>query len=292
MASGATAVNKDFLDSAIAVLGRTYNNPEESKVEQAVDLLRKSITCKKESNVIRADHVIEESGIFIPYGVPWIDTWLRGGLRLQELMLIGATPHGGKTHLLVWCGIQFILEGHKVLYVVGEDLLSDVKSYFAKGIANREALQNLWFADVQDVTFGVPQVEEAYEKLKDEGIQILIIDHVDLMRGAPGKADWEAISDVMVGLKMLAKRLNIIIITASQLNYQQEGVRGNARFYRAKVGKSANADVIILVDDVLPSGEYLVSLTKARGRRRVSNDQRQKSLMVDWEAMVIEDLGG
>lgn len=285
-------VNQEHLENAITTLGRTYNNPCTKDVEKAIDFLRKSLTNKKETTLVRADQVIDESGIFLPFGVPWIDTWLRGGLRLQELMLIGAIPHAGKTHTLVWCGIQFLLEGRKVLNVVGEDLLSDVKSYYQKGITDPEALKNLWFADVQDVTFTVDQIEAAIQKLMAEGNkpEVVIIDHVDLMKGTSGKADWEQVTDVMVALKMLAKRLNVIIITASQLNYDKE-LKGNARFYRAKVGKAANADVIIMIDDVIAeTNEYVISLTKARGRKRIKSEERTKSLQVDWDEMDIQEL--
>lgn len=285
-------VNQEQLEKAISTLGKTYNNPCTKDVEQAIDFLKKSIIGRKETAIIRADQVLDESGIFIPFGVPWIDTWLRGGLRLQELMLIGAIPHAGKTHTLVWCGIQFLLEGRKVLNVVGEDLLSDVKSYYLKGVTDAEAIKNLWFADVQDVTFTVDQVDAAIQKLTDGGNKpdVVIIDHVDLMKGTSGKADWEQVTDVMIALKMLAKRLDVIIITASQLNYDKE-LRGNARFYRAKVGKAANADVILMIDDVLPeTNEYIVSLTKARGRRRVKSEDKTKSLLVDWDTMDMQEI--
>lgn len=287
-----TPINKEHLDNAIAVLGKTYNNPTSEGISRAVDFLRKSLAEKKECGVIRADKVMpEESKIFIPFGVPWIDSWLRGGIRPGEVVLIGAIPHAGKTHTLVWCGSQFLLEGHRVLNVIGEDLLSDVKAYYQKAVLDPEAFQNLWFADVQDVNFTCAQIEEIFEKLKEEGNtpEIIIVDHVDLMKGTSGKADWEQVTDVMVSLKMLAKRLGVIIITASQLNYDKE-LKGNARFYRAKVGKAANADVIIMIDDVIEPNEYIMSLTKARGRKRIPSEQRTKSLLVDWDTMSIEEL--
>lgn len=286
-----TEINKTILDDAIAILGKTYNSPKTTHIEHVISLLRESIHSHKTDLVAtRADKITEVCGVFIPTGVPWIDTWLRGGLRPGELLLIGATPHAGKTHTLVWFGIQYLLEGHKVLSVIGEDLLSDVKAAYQKGIADPEALQNLWLADMQDVKFGVPEIEALYDRLVAEGNKpdIVIVDHVDLMKGVSGKQDWEVVSEVMVALKMFAKRTGCIIITASQANYGKE-LKGNERFYRAKVGKAANADVIIMIDDVVDN-EYIVSLTKARGRKRVRNDEKTKTLDVDWDTMTIEEL--
>ena len=286
-------VNKQALDDAIATLGKTYNNPKAYQVEQAIDFLRKSLQGKKEIEVVRADQVIKaDDGGFVPFGVPWVDFWLRGGLRKQELMLIGAIPHAGKTHILGWFGIQYLLEGHKVLYIIGEDLMSDVKDTFDKGVLDKSALENLWLANVQDVSFSMKHIEAIYEKLEKEGNapEIVITDHVDLMKGSSSKVDWEQATDSMVGLKMFAKRTNTINITASQLTYDETS-KGNARFYRAKVGKAANADVILMIDDVI-GNEYSVSLTKARGRKKIREDERKKTLLVSWDNMSIEDISG
>ncbi len=286
-------INKEYLDDAITILGKAYNSPKQHHIESAIQALRKSTQAEGGSSVVRADEVSSESSSeFVTLGVPWADDWLRGGLRRQELVLVGAIPHAGKTHLLSWFGIQLLLEGHKVLYVVGEDLIADVKAYFEKGIVDTEAFKNLWFANMQDVTFGVPQVEQGYEFLKQSGNDVIatIVDHVDLMKGSSGKQDWEQVTDVLVGLKMFAKRTDTIVITASQLTYDKDS-KGNARFYRAKVGKAANADIILMVDDVVEN-EYLMSLTKARGRKKLSSEQRQKSLLVNWDTMDIGDMTG
>ena len=288
-------INKELLDNAISILGKTYNSPTSKSIEHAIEYLRKSMHEKKEVQVIRADKIVggAAGASFLPFGVPWIDTWLRGGLRLQELMLIGAIPHAGKTHTLAWCGLQYLLQGHKVLDIIGEDLLEDVKDTYDKGLPKeaKEALQNLWLANVQDVSFGVKQVEDIYELLSAEGNAptVVIIDHADLLTSTADKPDWEKASEAMVGLKMFAKRTNTIVITASQLNYDNKEAKGNARFYRAKVGKAANADVIMIIDDVI-GDEYLISLTKARGRKKITMEEKQKTLRVSWDAMTIEDI--
>jgi hypothetical protein len=143
----------------------------------------------------------------------------------------------------------------------------------------------------QDVRFGTREVEEAIERMRSAGNMpdVVIIDHVDLMKGTNSqKSDWEAVSDIMVELKMLAKRLNIIIITASQANFSKE-IKGMERFYRSKVGKAANSDIIFMIDDVIDK-EYFITLSKARGRKRIPTEERQKVLLVDWETMSMKDI--
>lgn len=284
-------VNKEVLTEAITLLGKAYNQPKPKHLEAAITLLRKALRERKAMQAIRADVVQEESHNFQRLGIPWLDTWLRGGLRTKELVLIGATPHAGKTHTLAWFGIQLLLEGLTVLSIIGEDLLGDIKACYVSGLNGSEALTNLYLADMQDVRFGVREMEELYDKMKEDGNtpDVIIIDHVDLMKGSSGsKNDWEAVTDVMVELKMFAKRTNSIVITASQINFSKD-TQGMERFYRAKVGKAGNADVIFMIDDVVDN-EYFVSLTKARGRKRIPADERQKVLLTDWDRMLIEDI--
>jgi DnaB-like helicase C terminal domain len=286
-------VNTSKLSDAILLLGKAFNNPSSKHVEQAIDLLQQSMREHKPLVAVPSSEVEEASANFIPMGVPWLDDWLAGGIRRQEVVLWGATPHAGKTHLLSWAGAQFLLEGRKVLHCNGEDILSDVRQNYILATNNHaEALSNLWFADMQEGRFGIREIEQLWIGLKTEGneIDVIVIDHVDIMKNTAGKPDWEVVSDTMADLKLLAKRLDIIIMTATQLNPPSAGEtsRGFARLYRAKVGKAANADIIIFVDDVT-GNDYTLSREKARGRRKCGD--KQKTVSCDWDTMQITDCG-
>jgi hypothetical protein len=292
-----SSVDKGLLNEAILLLGKTYNQPKGQHVESAISLLQKSLHgASKPLTAIKAREVPDAATDFIESGVDWFDSWFSGGGRFGELLLYGATPHGGKTHLLVWTGSQFLLEGYRVLSIIGEDLLADVREYYALGTGGcDEALDNLWLADMQDMRFGVAEVETVYESLKTEGVppDIIVIDHVDLMKTVGGKADWEGVSDVMADLKIFAKRTNTFVVTASQANFGKD-IKGMERFYRAKVGKAGNADLIVMVNDTidLDDGvmEYEVERLKARGRKRIYGVTKQKTLLCNWGKMSIKDI--
>lgn len=297
MADETPDVNKESVNNALLYLGKNLGNLKPGVIEKAIEMLRgssKSSVLHHTVKAVRGNAVDKGSLLpFISFGVPWMDEWTRGGARRKELILVGATPHAGKTHTLVWFGLQFLFEGMKVLDVIGEDLIQDVQAAYESGLAPEKAtaaLENLWLADVQDVKFGVAEIETIYNDLKAEGNapDVIIVDHVDLMRSdISGRADWEAVSEVMLELKMFAKRTNTIVITASQANYGKD-LKGNERFYRAKVGKAANADMIFMIDEVIDR-DYFITLTKARGRSRIPESDRQKVLDVDWSTMKIRD---
>ena len=291
-------IDKETLSSAIVLLGKTFNQPQSKHIETVISLLQKSLHGPKQPlTAIRASDVVLESADFLKSGVDWFDDWFGGGVRRGELLLYGATPHAGKTHLLDWTGAQFLIEGWKELVVIGEDLISDVKEYFEITLESAhadDAIENLWLADMQDRRFGVIEVETVFDALKSEGNQpdVIVVDHVDLMKCSSTKADWEGVTEVMADLKMLAKRTNTVIITASQANFSRD-TKGMEKFYRAKVGKAANADLIIMVNDVIENGqdaEYEVERLKARGRKRMPDDQKKKTLLCNWSDMNVQDL--
>lgn len=282
-------INKDKIAEAIMLLGKNFNNPNIKAIEKSIDLLKKSLSGSAIPVTTHYNDVPEFRDNFITVGPQWYQEWHGGGLRPQELKLIGATPHGGKTHFLVWDAAQYILADYRVLHVNGEDLLADIKYYYSLAVGDLKLLEeNLIFADMQDKRFGILELEATYQIAIQQGFEpeIIVVDHVDLMKGEHGKADWEAVSEVMAELKLLAKRTNTIIITATQQNFPNPDQRGMARFYRAKVGKAAEPDLIFMVDMVVDN-QYTISRVKARGRRRMV--ESTKVLLCDWDTMQIEE---
>jgi len=134
-------------------------------------------------------------------------------------------------------------------------------------------------------------VEQIIEQLAKEGNKpdIVVLDHVDIMGSSLfSRADWEDATGVVREVKVMAGRQDVMVFAASQLHEKSRERKGMARFYRAKIGKSSNADIILMVDDVA-GNEYRMSRQKAKGRD-LSSDSSEKTLDVDWSRMTVEDI--
>ena len=286
-------IDKEQVNKAILFLGQCYTDPQQEDIDKAISLLRKAGVERKELKIIKATDVESVQQTFIPIGVPWFDQWLRGGIRKKELLLFGATPHGGKTHLLSWFGSQALLQGFTVANFVGEDILSDVKENYVRGVSVAPAcLENLWMIDVQDSRFGVNEVESVFNKMKEEGHtpDILVIDHVDLMKSNQTRTSqsWEMVEELMSELKMLAKRTDTFIASASQAGYNREA-RGMERFYKSKTGKAGWSDLVIMIEDQ-QEDMFDLALLKARGRSKITDAERRKTVQYNWDTMIMTDL--
>jgi replicative DNA helicase len=183
-----------------------------------------------------------------------------------------------------------LLEGANVLHIVGEDLIADIQGmYVAVTGAGNAALQNLWFLDMLDATFGIREVEAGIEASKkaDKIPDIVVLDNLDLMHLSSYKPDVQGITEMCRELKLLAKRQDVIMITSSLSNFSREN-RGLARLYGAKVGKSANMDVVIMIDDVKFS-EYDMTLAKRRGKK-TSEENAHKVIECNWDNMTTSEV--
>jgi hypothetical protein len=280
-----TTLDREKINEAILLLTQAYSNPSPKKIEKAISILNQSVLMKREIELVRGDQVkaVEDSE-FYSLGIPWFDEWT-GGVRKKEVVLIAGVPFAGKSHMLSLCGGNGLLEGAGVLHVIGEDLIGDIQSmYFSITGPKNPVLKNLWFLDMLDSTFGIREIEIGVEKMKAAGQvpDIIVVDNLDLLHTSSYKPDWEGVTELCRDLKLFAKRQNSIVITSSLSNFSRDQ-RGMARLSRAKVGKSANMDVLIMIDDVIGS-EYDMSLVKRRGKN-ITEETKRKLIDCNWNTM-------
>ncbi len=261
-----TALNDVAVD-----LQKAFNTGEIKYIEKIIDALS---NLRPAGNVAvqRADQVVLPSygDQFLKTGIPWLDEYLGGGLRRQELVIIGGAPHQGKTHILSFLAAAYLKSNKnlKVLHFNGEDLLGDIMDIYSNALTDEEQLSRLFLADVIESKFDIPTVERA---VANNHVDIVVIDHLDIMHaGAESGTDWLAVSEIARGLRFIAKKHNILMLVGSQLNFMDESQenpqRGMIRFFRAKVGKASHADVILLMGKTSGDGIEM-ELAKARGRR-------------------------
>lgn len=283
--------DKKKLSDSIQLLSTAFNKGEHDPIIKAVDILQSIAHTESKIVTVRADKVSKEDAVYLSTGTVWLDDWLSGGIRKPELVLFGAPPFGGKTHLQVWFVGNLLLTYPKAqaAHFIGEDIITDVRNMY-KRILPASALKRVWFVDMVDYRFSVHEVEAGVNKLRKEGVEIDIVvaDHVDIM--TPGHYSFSeqgGLTSIVRDLRVMTKRLDVVGVTASQ-SYPKSGERkGLARLFGAKIGKAGNADVVIIAEPAF-GRTIKLSLDKARGRAIPADATKQ--VVVDWSNMRVDEV--
>lgn len=106
-----------------------------------------------------------------PTDISELDRVLGGGLVPGSAVLIGGEPGVGKSTLLLQCADRYAQMGHRVLYVTGEESISQIAMRAARLDVTHESL--LVYAET-DLTAILEQVEETKP-------QVLIVDSIQTM---------------------------------------------------------------------------------------------------------------
>lgn len=279
------------LNDVSLALQQAFNTKEKKYVDKAIELLKLSTRSGVGSlRAVRADQVKIPQQVFISSGVQVLDDMLGGGGRKQELIFLAGIPSAGKSHLLAWIAAQYIIEGMKVCHFNGEDLISDVIGMY-KAMLKKKELEHLFVADVVDQAFTPNAIEAVLEQMQEDKIlpDVVVVDYMDIVKGNGGgsKQDWTVVSETTEMLRWIAKRFNVILFTASQMNYAgPNSGKGLARLHRAKVGKTAHADVILVIEDV-DENTYFINVAKHKGRKMRNEDF---TVYFDKDSMVLESV--
>lgn len=286
-------VNLELVTEAGTVLQKAYNKSDSRSIMKAISLLKSSLSQKSVSRLQRADRIkIQPNASFVDSGLKWFDNLLKkrpkdkkGGVRRQELVLIGGVPYSGKTHILTYFGAHYAKTGKTVFHFGGEDLIDDILENYSK-ILTKKQLQKIFIDDVMEYHFTVDYIDKAISEAVEEGIKpdIIIVDYVDVLIPSGGKQDWLAVSDIVRELRYIGKRQDAITITASQMGYGNEGGSGASRLYRGKVGKMMDPDVVFLIEG-MDGHFYDILMAKARGRKI---KEKELTWYVDLDRMIVE----
>ena len=175
---------------------------------------------------------------------------LMGGLRKADLILIGARPGEGKTSLALNIAEAAGHAGKRVLFfslemprrqIAARLLFSqarvDSRQLSRPGLLNerdRRLIQNTLPAVarmpiyVDDSNVNPVELRSKARKLsREDGLDLLVIDYLQLMRGAdPGSRRFEnrnlEIAEISRSLKLLAKELDVPVLALSQLSRAPE----------------------------------------------------------------------
>jgi len=274
-------VDKGKLSDGAKHIQQAWTSGSEADVRRAIATLEQAIGEDSTHAAIPIYRVNElpPEGLkkpFLSTGLDWYDEILGGGLRQEELMIIGGVPHQGKTHFMVFTASCYLNQGATILHFNGEDLVGDVLEIYEKASTLDQRPENLYVADVQDQSFSIASIDATIGELaKTAPPDFVVVDYLDLITGSGHEADWLDVSYTTKALRGLAKKYQTTVITGTQLNYppdaqgrQRSSFRRSAmtRLYRSRVGKSSHADVMLLLVENHDT-YYQLELGKGKGRR-------------------------
>lgn len=178
----------------------------------------------------------------IPTGLSGLDAMLNGGLRRGALITFGARPGMGKSAWAETVACNIADTGHSVLFLsmempeaeVTERAIAMWGSVSASRLADasksmrtedwplvtaaaQKAAEAKFFIDDQPGLSLMDVVAKARAVKRKEGLDVLVIDYLQLMVGTEEKR-YLQIEAITKGLKMLAKTLNIAVIALSQFS--------------------------------------------------------------------------
>lgn len=212
------------------------------------------------------DHEIELIGN--PSGLVKLDR-MTGGFKDGEFILIAARPSIGKSAL----GLQIAINSAELKYPIGlfscemsGESIAQRSISGASGKTNIELLrgdcvvedllkdtENLVNLPIYiDDTSGLTIIElrsKARKLIMKYGVKLIIVDYIQIMRGE-GRSREEEVSKISMGLKSIAKDLNIPVIGLSQLNRKCEE-RASKRPQLSDLRESGtleqDADIVIML---------------------------------------------
>lgn len=174
---------------------------------------------------------------------------ITAGLQPGELIVLASRPSMGKTALAINIASHVALQEKKPVCMFSMDLDGSKMAARIVGSVGKLHPSYLRSGKLNDADW--PRLDEAMEKLRDSELLIdetpgltveelrdmarrqarksgrmglIIVDHLQLMRGTSSGADngGSELREICLGLKMLAKELNCPVIALSQLNRSVE----------------------------------------------------------------------
>lgn len=220
---------------------------------------------------IMAQRIDSDKTNVISTGLIDLDKFLVGGFRGGNLIVLAARPSMGKTALAMHMAIHAAKNKNSVLFLsmemVASELMDRVIAADAQiglaGLILGELKENEWDSlaaataklkntplyvlDKSGLSFyRVASVARKFKRTR--GLKMLVVDYLQLMQGDDDENRNAQIQKITMGLKILAKDLDIPIILLSQLNRKAtESRRPQMSHLRDSGAIEQDADVVLFV---------------------------------------------
>jgi len=256
--------------NSISTVLESFNDVQDDFETDLHDEVLKAIERVKN----RASGSLQDFGV--PTGIEELDKIIR--LQNGELIIIGARPGGGKSVLLNQIRLNSILSGGLKTGFISLEMSSDqmtdrtvanisgvpLNSIQGKSPITDEDLQiiglkpRLFKPKENPVCYRPDMTIQTIRQIsrrwkRQAGIEILFIDYSQLIEAPKGgrySNRVEVVSEISRGLKLMAKELQIPVVTASQLNRASEDSdKPSLRHLRESGSIEQDADIVLLLHE-------------------------------------------
>ncbi len=210
--------------------------------ELSAETDEKTVKAYIRENLDEIESLLDSDGLpGISTGIPRLDE-ITGGFRGSDLTVIAARPSVGKTALMVNIAQHAAMSGHSVGIVSAEQpgkqiiqrMLSITGKLRAASLRNPKSLDDSDWAKLSAAAKRLAELRIAINDkpspsiaevtawaTKQAGMEILFVDYLQRLRGS-NRADSriEQLGEIAMGLKELARTLDIPVIALAQINRQ------------------------------------------------------------------------
>lgn len=185
-----------------------------------------------------------------------------GGWHKQDLVILGARPSMGKTALMVNLALNAASQGHAVGMISGEQSAMQIgqRSIAVDGSVVAERMRNGGFEDsdwpkltasmarlvgrkIRIFDKSAPTLDEigriARKWKHEDGIEVLFVDYLQRIKVPKAESRTDEVASVAIGLKTLARDLDIPIVALAQVKAEVDKRSGDKR---PGLGDIANSD--------------------------------------------------
>ena len=312
------ALESAILKSADYIEKGEYG-PVEEMIKQAVQIgLQKDLGTDYFADPRSRLEAIKDKNGQVSTGWPSLDKKLFGGFNRGELNIFAGGSGSGKSLFMANLGVNWCLAGMNVLYLtfeLSENLVSMRLDSMTAGIPSRDIFKTIDDVEMKVRMIGkksgafqvkyMPTGKNAndlrayikeYEIKTGKKLDVVLVDYLDLMHPNAVKISAENlfVKDKYVSeeLRNLAMELNVVFVTASQLNRSSvEEIEFDHSHISGGISKINTADNLIGIFTsraMRERGRYQIQLMKTRSSSGVGT---KIDLEFDVDTLRITDLG-
>ncbi len=231
----------------------------------------------------------------VPTGIPTLDRTLNG-LQKSDLIILAARPSVGKTSFALNIAAKAAINGNVPVAIFSLEmsatqLVTRIMSsemgidngHLSSGELDDDdwekialALNSLGRAPIyisEKTAIKISDIRAACRRLKAEhGLGLIVIDYLQLMQGDRTESRQQEVADMSRSLKILAKELDVPILTLSQLSRASEKRSDDSSPKLSDLRESGSieqdADIVMFLyrDDKDPENRSAVKLNIAKNR--------------------------